>query len=64
MALESLNTPEKRHLIMPEMTAIASDPIGAFQQVSNVMLDVLARLDALEAEVSVLKDGGTVHSTK
>ncbi len=64
MPLEALNTPAKRHLIMPEMTAIASDPIGAFQQISNVLMDVLARLDALDAEVAVLKGDSTVKSSQ
>ncbi len=62
--LEPLNRPDKRDQIEPFMANIASDPIGAFQQVSNVLMAVLDRLDAAEKRLSVLEDSGVVHSSQ
>ena len=63
MKYERFNTPDKRHLIDREMTEIASDPIGAFQQISNVMVAMNEKIEELERRVSVLEGDSTVTST-
>lgn len=46
---------QRAHPIMPEMTVMASDPIGAFQMFSDFCMDLQQRVDALEADVAELK---------
>ncbi len=46
---------QRPEFIMPQMTEIASDPIGAFQYVSDYMVRMAAEIAALRDRVESLE---------